>query len=571
MSNLASLGPSSVIRLGEKLLADNLVTPDQLELALAEQERTGKMLGEVLSSLGFVAEDVLRDLVATALGWVPVEMSKIVADPAALKLINKPLALRHTIFPLSFDPQTKLLSLATSRPHDILASDQIRAQLSADIQIEWRLASAPDILTCIEQFYGQELSISGILHEIDTGQMDQAALGQTMDSYQHPVVRLINALLRDAVLRGASDIHLEPENKFLRVRYRIDGVLRQILVLHIKHWPAMLVRLKVIANMDIAESRDAQDGRVSLGVAGRTVDFRVAVQPTLHGENFVLRILDRQRKIAGIREMGLAPSQLKLLEQMLARPEGIMLVTGPTGSGKTTTLYSILNHLNHSGVNIMTLEDPVEYPLAIVRQTAIGATSKMSFSDGIRSLMRQDPDIILLGEMRDKETTEMAFRAAMTGHQVFSTLHTNSAIRSIPRLLDMGVEPEIMCGNMIGIIAQRLVRLLCVHCREAVPPDDELKLLLKGQDIPATVYRAKGCLHCEYQGYKGRIPLIEILKFDSGIDELVQRRSSLNKMNEHALAHGFVPLYMDGLRRVREGLTTLDEVRRVVEVTVMSV
>ena len=571
MNNLENISTSipSVIRLGDKLLVENLITQDQLDLALAEQQRTGKMLGEVLSNLGLVAEDVLRDVVATALGRAPVDMSKVVADSKALRLINKTLALRYTIFPLAFEPQLKVLSLASSRPNDILVSDQIRASLGGEIQIEWRLASAPDILTGIEKYYGHELSIAGILHEIDTGHLNESEVSQRINTYQHPIVRLIDSFLHDAVSRRASDIHLEPENQLLRVRYRIDGVLRQILVLHIKHWAAMLVRLKVMTGMNIAESREPQDGRLSLNIAGRTVDFRAAAQPTVHGENFVLRILDRKRNIAGIQQMGLLAPQLHLLEQMLARPEGIMLVTGPTGSGKTTTLYSILQHLNHPGVNIMTLEDPVEYPLAMVRQTAIGATSKMSFSDGIRSLMRQDPDIILLGEMRDKETTEMAFRAAMTGHQVFSTLHTNSAIRSIPRLLDMGIQPEIMCGNIIGIIAQRLVRLLCIHCREPVTPDDRLKSILRlnGQNIPATVYRARGCPHCEHQGYQGRLPLMEIFRFDSHIDELVQSRASLKKISQQALVNGFVPLHIDGLRRVCEGVTTLEEVQRVVEIT----
>lgn len=564
MSELSPQAPR--MRLGDRLLAEGLVTPDQLALALEEQKSTGKMLGEVLSGLGFVDAGVITELVASAVGRVSVNIVNIVADPAALGLVPKALALRHVVFPVSYDSLTKTLILASSRPNDIVSADQIQAQLGADILIEWRLANAPEILTCIEQFYGRTFSIGGILQEMDTGKVELAPANQRVDDYRHPVVRLVDALLLDAVAREASDIHLEPESQFVRVRYRIDGILRQFWVLHSRHWPAILVRLKVIANMDIAEVREAQDGRVSLSIAGRTVDFRAAAQPTVHGENFVLRILDRKRNIAGIHEMGLSDGQMRVLKEMLARPEGIMLVTGPTGSGKTTTLYSLLNYLNRPGVNIMTLEDPVEYPMAMVRQTAIGATGKMTFADGIRSLMRQDPDIILVGEMRDKETGEMAFRAAMTGHQVFSTLHTNSAIRSIPRLNDMGIEPHIMSGNMIGVVAQRLVRRLCEHCKQPSSTPPEVISLMGPASEGRQTYSAKGCPRCEFQGFKGRIALMELLRFDTELDDMVQRRASLKAMNDYAVSCGFVPLYMDGMRRVCEGITTLDEVKRVVEV-----
>ncbi len=275
----------------------------------------------------------------------------------------------------------------------------------------------------------------------------------------------MDALLTDAVKRDASDIHFEPELSFLRIRYRVDGILRQIRALHKSYWAAMAVRLKVIAGMNIAETRAPQDGRITLNISGRQIDFRVAAQPTIHGENIVLRILDRQKSIVPLDNIGLDETQLDQLKLMIARPEGIILVTGPTGSGKTTTLYSMLNHINEEGVNIMTLEDPVEYPMAMIRQTSVAEAAKLDFANGIRSMMRQDPDVILVGEIRDGDTAEMAFRAAMTGHQVYSTLHTNSAIGSIPRLLDIGVLPDIMAGNIIGVVAQRLVRRLCVHCR----------------------------------------------------------------------------------------------------------
>jgi type IV pilus assembly protein PilB len=371
------------------------------------------------------------------------------------------------------------------------------------------------------------------------------------------------------VQRGASDVHFEPEQNFLRIRYRIDGVLRQIRSLHRTYWPAMAVRIKVMSKMNIAETRAPQDGRISLTLAGRTVDFRVAAHPTTHGENIVLRILDRLKGIVPLEGLGLDDTQLDMLKLMIARPEGIILTTGPTGSGKTTTLYSILNHINTEGVNIMTLEDPVEYPMNLIRQSSVSDSAKLDFANGIRSMMRQDPDIILVGEIRDQDTAEMAFRAAMTGHQVYSTLHTNSAIGAIPRLLDIGILPDIMAGNMIGIIAQRLIRKLCPDCRQAYQAEaHECKLLgIKPGPSAPTLYRAVGCDKCDYQGYRGRLAIMELLKLDSDLDELIARRATLREIRSAAIMRGFRTLVDDGLRRVLDTSTSFDEAARVVDLT----
>ena len=400
-------------------------------------------------------------------------------------------------------------------------------------------------------------------------QIDYQSLATEFDEYSQPVVRLVDALLNDAVKRGASDIHFEPEHGFLRIRYRIDGVLRQIRSLHKNYWSAMVVRLKVISGMNIAETRAPQDGRISLSLSGRSVDFRVSAQPTTHGENIVLRILDRQKGIVPLEDLGLQEDELKMLRLMMARPEGIILVTGPTGSGKTTTLYSILNHVNTEGVNIMTLEDPVEYPMAMIRQTSINEVAKLDFASGIRSMMRQDPDIILVGEIRDADTAEMAFRAAMTGHQVYSTLHTNSALGAIPRLLDIGVLPDIMAGNIIGIVAQRLVRRLCPHCREPYAADTlEMRLIGLSTDRPVqTLYRAVGCDRCDYQGYRGRLAVMELMRMDADLDELIARRATFREIRNAARAKGFRALAEDGMRRVVEGVTSLDEIGRVIDLT----
>lgn len=580
MNTAAPSGPAAVaptapartgappVRLGDKLIQMGLITQDQLRIALMEQKSSGKPLGEAILAMGFTTEDAMRNALADNLGEKSVSLRGIVANSNALALIPKPLAKRHTIFPVSLDPVTNELVIASANPNDIVAVDQITALLAGGPRLNWRLASGAEILTAIEQFYGHELSIDGILQELETGTIDTAGLTQNTEGYSHPVVRLMDSLLADATLRGASDIHFEPEPQFLRIRYRIDGVLRQVRALHMRYWSAMVVRLKVMAGMNIAETRAPQDGRISLTISGRQVDFRSAVQPTIHGENFVLRILDRKRGIVPITGLGLSDEQLNIMQLMLSRPEGILLVTGPTGSGKTTTLYSILGHLNEEGVNIMTLEDPVEYPMPMIRQTSISESVKMDFAEGIRSMMRQDPDIILVGEVRDTDTAEMAFRAAMTGHQVFSTLHTNSAVRSIPRLVDLGIKPEVLSGNVIGIIAQRLLRTLCKDCKAPHDPSPiELQLLGLAPGQPHTLYRPVGCKICEHSGYKGRISILELLKFDSELDELITQRSSLKVLTDYVTANGFVSMAQDGLRRVREGVTTVEEVGRVADLT----
>lgn len=555
--------------LGKLLIQKGVISEDQLRIALIEQKRSNEPLGKLLITLGFVTEATVRMALSENLNQQSADLTSLVVDAIALKLIPKEVAKRYRVFPIVYERQTDNLILAMSDTSNIVALDQISAMLVKGITITPLLVNESDISRAIDQYYGFELSIDGILHEIETGEVNYASMGSTSDEYSQPMVRLIDAILADAVQNSASDLHFEPEQSFLRIRYRIDGILRQIRSLHKSYWPAMAVRLKVMSNMNIAETRAPQDGRISIKFSGRQIDFRASAQPTTHGENFVLRVLDRQKGIVPLDGLGLGEAELSLLKLMIARPDGVILVTGPTGSGKTTTLYSILNHINTESVNIMTLEDPVEYPMNMIRQTSVNESAKMGFAEGIRSMMRQDPDIILVGEIRDQETAEMAFAAAMTGHQVYSTLHTNSAIGAIPRLLDIGVLPDIMSGNIIGIIAQRLVRKLCPHCREAHLADDiERQLLGLAEDAPPqTLYRAVGCDRCAHQGYKGRIAIIELLKMTPALDELVARRVSSRELKTAAAAGGFHSLIDDGARRVLEGVTTLEEVGRVVDLT----
>ena len=559
--------PQAKRHIGQILIEQGILTEDQLRIALLEQMKSHLPVGRLLVQLGFVSEATLRDALSEKLGLQSVDLAHIIVDPAALKMLPRELARRYRMFPLALDRQAKKFLVALADTNNIVAVDQLRAHLKGDLEIELRLAGDSEIERAIEHYYGHEFSIDGILREIETGEVDYTSIAEG-DEYSQPVVRLISALLADAVERSASDIHFEPEQNFLRIRYRIDGVLRQIRSLHKTYWPAMAVRVKVMAKMNIAETRAPQDGRISATMAGRAVDFRVASLPTTHGENVVLRILDRQKGIVPLDRLNLEESQLELLKRMIARPEGIIMVTGPTGSGKTTTLYSILNHINSDGVNIMTLEDPVEYPMTLIRQTSVSEASKLDFANGIRALMRQDPDAILVGEVRDAETAEMAFRAAMTGHQVYTTLHTNSAVGAIPRLLDIGIVPDVMAGNIIGIIAQRLVRKLCRTCRQSYDPDvKERRLLGITPAEPAALFRSVGCEQCDYQGYRGRVGIMEILKMDPAIDELVARRATAREILTAARAKGFKPLAEDGIRLVRAGVTSVDELMRVADLT----
>ncbi|HRL78451.1 MAG TPA: ATPase, T2SS/T4P/T4SS family [Candidatus Accumulibacter phosphatis] len=555
--------------LGQILISKGILSEDQLRIALLEQMKSNRPIGKLLVALGFVSEATLRDALSESLGKQSVDLSKAIIDPSALRLVPRELAKRHHLLPLDYDAANTCLTVAIADINDIVALDRIRGLAGDELEISTLLAGETEIDRAIDLCYGYELSIDGILHEIETGEIDFRGLQSSSDEYSQPVVRLIDSIMTDAVKRDSSDIHFEPEASFLRIRYRIDGMLRQIRSLHKTYWPAMAVRIKVLSGMNIAETRAPQDGRISLNMRGRQVDFRVSAQPTIHGENIVLRILDRQKGIVPLEGLGLAEQQLDLLKLMIARPEGIILVTGPTGSGKTTTLYSVLNHINSEGVNIMTLEDPVEYPMTLVRQTSAAESVKLDFANGIRSMMRQDPDIILVGEIRDAETAEMALRAAMTGHQVYSTLHTNSAIGAIPRLLDIGILPDIMAGNIIGIIAQRLVRRLCVHCKVPYQAEaHEARLLGTLADAPRPViYRPSGCERCEFQGYRGRLAIMELMRINADMDELIARRSTLREMQQLARRQGVVTLADDGLRRVLDGSTSLEEIGRVVDLT----
>jgi general secretion pathway protein E/type IV pilus assembly protein PilB len=489
-----------------------------------------------------LSEAAWREALAETLGTPSIDLTQSVADPAALARIPQDVARRHRLLPVAFDEESRQLQLAMAKPRDLPALDAVRRLFATPIEITPLLASAADIEQAIDRHYERTLSIDGLVREIESGDpASHAAKGG--DS---PVARLIEAIFVDAVKNEASDIHFEPEAGFLRIRYRIDGILRQIRALHGKCWPALSVRLKVLAGMDIAETRAPQDGRIGLSVSGRPVDLRLACLPTIHGENIVVRILDRQRGIVPLDRLGFSEAMKSQLQHLVARPEGLTLVVGPTGSGKTTTLYALLAALSSEQINVMTLEDPVEYPLALVRQSQVDAV-KFDFAEGVRALMRQDPDVILVGEIRDAPTARMALQAAMTGHRVFATLHATSALGAIPRLVDLGIAPELLFGHLTGVLAQRLVRRLCAACK--APADG--------------FFTPTGCPACHHTGYAGRLAIAEVLGVDAGLDELIAARATPSALLRHAKDQGFAPLGLDGLTKARAGLTSREELQRV--------
>lgn len=556
-------------RLGDMLVDGGIINNDQLRIALHEQKKTSEQLGRVLVKLGLVPEAVMRDLLGAALGEDSIDISRSNINPEAVNMVPKKLVERFRFMPVDWDEQRSVLTVAMPNTMDVRVLDKIQARMKPGTTIRTMLAGESEIGLAIDKYYGFELSLDGIMREIETGEVDLESLESAKSGeFSHPMVRLVDSLLADAVKRDVSDIHIEPESGFVRIRYRIDGVLTEVRSMHRDYLSGLVVRIKVLSKMNIAENRMPQDGRFSFTVSKRDIDFRVSSQPTTHGENIVMRILDRNKGIMRLESLGLEYDTLMAIKLMMAQPVGIILVTGPTGSGKTTTLYSILNFLNTEEVNIMTLEDPVEYPMAMVRQTAVNPAAKLSFADGVRSMLRQDPDIILVGEIRDKDTAQMALRASMTGHKVFSTLHTNSAVGAFSRLFDIGISPDVLSGNITGILAQRLVRKLCNVCKRADKPTKlERKLLGLEADEDIAIYRAIGCPSCFEIGYKGRITVMEALPIDDDFDDLIARRGSKSEFIKLSEKKGIATMVDNGIYLVREGIASMEEIARMLDLS----
>lgn len=552
-------------RIGDQLVAKGVITADQLNVALQEKKVTGKMLGEILVDLGFIESETLTGFLAETSGFDIFDPKHTILDGDALALIDKNTAKRFGMLPVVIKG-TELI-VAMSDPYDVVAMDTLRRLLPKNVTVR-PLVSTPTVLQdAIDAAYGYASSINDILKELEEGAEEQPDLTNLSEeaAYSHPIVRLVNALIYDAVKIGASDLHFEPEENFARLRYRLDGVLFTAQILHKQHWNAMAQRLKIMSGMNIADKLSPQDGRFNMNVGGRT-DFRVSSLPTVHGENIVLRVLDQSQSIMPMSDLGFSPENLDKIQKAQSKPEGIIIVTGPTGSGKTTSLYSMLNEINNVEVNIQTLEDPVEYSLPMIRQTYV-REGVLEFAEGIKALLRQDPDIIFIGEIRDPVSAEMALKAAMTGHQVYTTLHTNDSFGAIPRLFDLELKPGMVAGAIIAVFAQRLVRRICTQCREAYTPNEfECEILEVDPANPPTIYKAKqgGCKACAGQGYKGRVAVVEILNMDEDLDEIIARNGTKSELKQRAIEKGFKSMRDDGILKVLEGLTTLEALSKVV-------
>lgn len=569
------------MRLGERLLRDMQITPDQLQIALHEQRRSGERLGGVLLKLNFISDSDLTAALAAHTGCAAIDLKKTVLDPDLVRALPRAVALRCRVLPIALEGDR--LHLAMADPHDIAAIDETRRHFPRHIEITPMVASPIDIADCLADFAPSDAEFDAILGEL---QGLVATNTHEANAWHHPVVRLVNSIVTEAVRDGASDIHLEPEGTFVRLRLRVDGVLRQIRALHREHWPELSHRLKIMAGMNIADTRSMQDGRFHMQIGGAEIDFRMAVMPTVQGENIVIRILDHRRALLPLEKLGYDAAALAQMDSILQRPEGIVLVTGPTGSGKTTTLYAMLKRISRVELNVMTLEEPVEYQFDMIRQTAINEQQGMSFAEGVRGILRQAPDIIFIGEIRDDDTARMALRAAMTGHQVFSTLHCNDAFGALPRLNDLGLPSRMMAENIAGLVAQRLVRKLCPHCKQIRRANaDENAIIARIQmpmmdqlvggfaekqspiDAPVTLAEAVGCAHCHHSGYRGRLAVTEILRITPELDELIADDAPRGALRKQALADHFRPMVADGVGKVLRHETSLDELRRVVDMT----
>ncbi len=554
-------------RMGDRMVEMGVINNDQLNVALQEKKITGKMLGEILVELGFITEETLIAFLSESSGFELFDPKTTIVDGDALALLEKPLAVRYSILPICI--RGKDIVIAMADPYDVVALDTLRRHLPKGMGIQPMVVSSKVLSEAIDASYGYASSISAILKELEEGVevADLATLDESR-AFSHPIVRLVNALVFDAVKMGASDIHFEPEENFIRLRYRIDGVLHTAQTLHRQHWNSISQRLKILCEMNIADKINAQDGRFGINVGGKEVDFRVSSLPTVHGENIVLRILDKSASIMPLTGLGFSEHNMQLIRKSQSKPEGIIIVTGPTGSGKTTSLYSMINEINTVDVNIQTLEDPVEYALPMIRQTHV-REGILDFADGIKALLRQDPDIIFIGEIRDHTTAEMALKAAMTGHQVYTTLHTNDSFGAIPRLLDLGLKPGMIAGAIISVFAQRLTRKLCKNCREECTPDEhECHILGVDPATPPQIFRARegGCNACGGQGYKGRIAVAEILSFDEEMDEILAKGANKAELKATAAKKGFKNMKDDGILKVLEGITDLQALSKVVDI-----
>src|SRR5215831_13847783 len=567
--------PKEHKRLGDLLLEEKLITPADLQAAVAEQRKTGQLLGATLIQLGLISEEVLLQYLQRQLSLPLVDLNEVVVDEPVLQYVKEDLARKYLAMPIDVEGK-RTLKVAMADPLNIAAIEDLRFHSGMFIQPVLAMPSA--ILQAIERFYHIDSSMNEVLANIidveeevavNAVQMEEApeAVDQLKaEAEGRPIVRLTNWLLHRAVEDRASDIHIEPQERDLVVRLRIDGLLQEVQKLPKWTQSAIVSRIKVLSNLDIAEKRQPQDGRLMVEIDGRRVDMRVSTLPVTNGEKVVIRVIDQGRTRVALDELGFLTDDLERIKRYLSRPQGIVLVTGPTGSGKSTLLYSALRHLQHETKNIVTVEDPVEFQLAGINQVQVDEKAKKTFAGALRAILRQDPDIIMIGEIRDKETAQIAFRAAVTGHLVLSTLHTNDAASAVTRLIDLGLEPFMVASALVGVVAMRLVRTLCPRCRESYEAEAGSlnRLATGGVEGTVTLHRGRGCSSCRETGYAGRTGIFEMFEVDETLRGLIIRNSPDAVIRQAAIESGMRSMGEDGLKKVMTGRTTLEEVARVV-------
>jgi type IV pilus assembly protein PilB len=565
------------VRLGELLTKASLISPDQLKEALRVQKETGGKLGETLIKLGFVSEEDITECLSQQFGVPSINLQHFEIDASVIKLIPGDVARKYNILPVNKTGAT--ITIAMADPTNVFAMDDIK--FMTGYNVEPVVASELGIKAAIDNYYGttSALELKKVMEDLQTAEsadlevleddeeLDVTALQDSAE--EAPVVKLCNLILTDAIKRGASDIHIEPYEKEYRVRFRIDGILYEIMNPPLKLRDAMTSRMKILSKLDISEKRLPQDGRIKLKIKledkNKELDFRVSILPTLFGEKIVMRLLDKDNLRLDMTKLGFEQESLTRFEEAIFKPWGMVLVTGPTGSGKTNTLYSALSKVNSPEVNIMTAEDPVEFNLPGINQVQMKESIGLNFAATLRSFLRQDPNIILVGEIRDFETAEIAIKAALTGHLVLSTLHTNDAPSTINRLMNMGIEPFLVATATQLIAAQRLVRRICGNCKEAVEmtPQAVANLGYRKDEVGTfTIYKGRGCDKCNGTGYKGRVGLIEVMEIDDDIRDLILSGGTAVDIKRKAIEHGMITLRRSGLYKIKEGITTVEEVVR---------
>ncbi len=558
-------------RLSEVLLRANLITRDQLEQAMAQQKLEGGRLGTILTKLGFMKEEDVTRCLAEHYGIPYIDLDAQTIASEVIRLIHPAIVQKHLVIPVDKNGTTLIMAMAD--PTNVFAVDDIK--FTTGLKVELLMATESAIRRAVDRYYDASETLQNVIASMEDVGMQ--VLEEQEDSHPNlsdlrqaveeaPVIKLVNLILAEAIKKGASDIHAEPYEKVFRVRFRIDGVLYEVMTPPMGLKNAIISRLKIMADLDISERRLPQDGRMKVKYKGREVDFRVSTLTTLFGEKVVMRLLDKSNLKLDLTTLGFAPNALADFEQAICAPYGMILVTGPTGSGKTTTLYSALDRLNQPETNIMTAEDPVEFNIKGVNQVQIRENIGLNFAAALRSFLRQDPDVIMVGEIRDYETAEIAVKAALTGHLVLSTLHTNDAPSAITRLLNMGIEPFLVASSVILILAQRLLRRVCLHCRApvVVPPHALVDIGLTPEETASICcFKGHGCKACSGTGYKGRIAIYEVMLLTPEMRDLILTGASALEIKRKAIRRGMRTLRMSGLEKLKEGITTVEEVVRV--------